>query len=214
MNINPNNINLIISAVKKAQYPDTGLTEVALSGRSNVGKSTFINSMIGRKNMARTSQQPGKTQTLNFYNIDEQLIFVDVPGYGYAKVSKVQREKFGKIIEEYITQRDNLKLVIQLVDLRHQPTEDDVLMYNYLKHFDIPTLVICTKEDKIAKGKVQKHIKRIKDKLELEPGDNIISYSSIKNSKQQKFGTLLKHIYKFFQLEKCIITTIKKMSLF
>ncbi|MCO6224036.1 ribosome biogenesis GTP-binding protein YihA/YsxC [Staphylococcus epidermidis] len=191
MNINPNNINLIISAVKKAQYPDTGLTEVALSGRSNVGKSTFINSMIGRKNMARTSQQPGKTQTLNFYNIDEQLIFVDVPGYGYAKVSKVQREKFGKMIEEYITQRENLKLVIQLVDLRHQPTEDDVLMYNYLKHFDIPTLVICTKEDKIVKGKVQKHIKSIKDKLELEPGDNIISYSSIKNSKQQEIWNFI-----------------------
>lgn len=191
MNINFNNINLIISAVKKAQYPDTGLTEVALSGRSNVGKSTFINSMIGRKNMARTSQKPGKTQTLNFYNIDEQLIFVDVPGYGYAKVSKVQREKFGKMIEEYITQRENLKLVIQLVDLRHQPTEDDVLMYNYLKHFDIPTLVICTKEDKIAKGKVQKHIKRIKDKLELESGDNIISYSSIKNSKQQEIWNFI-----------------------
>ena len=191
MNINFNNINFIISAVKKAQYPDTGLTEVALSGRSNVGKSTFINSMIGRKNMARTSQQPGKTQTLNFYNIDEQLIFVDVPGYGYAKVSKVQREKFGKMIEEYITQRENLKLVIQLVDLRHQPTEDDVLMYNYLKHFDIPTLVICTKEDKIAKGKVQKHIKRIKDKLELESGDNIISYSSIKNSKQQEIWNFI-----------------------
>lgn len=191
MNINFNNINLIISTVKKAQYPDTGLTEVALSGRSNVGKSTFINSMIGRKNMARTSQQPGKTQTLNFYNIDEQLIFVDVPGYGYAKVSKVQREKFGKMIEEYITQRENLKLVIQLVDLRHQPTEDDVLMYNYLKHFDIPTLVICTKEDKIAKGKVQKHIKRIKDKLELESGDNIISYSSIKNSKQQEIWNFI-----------------------
>ncbi|NAM64869.1 ribosome biogenesis GTP-binding protein YihA/YsxC [Staphylococcus epidermidis] len=191
MNINFNNINLIISAVKKAQYPDTGLTEVALSGRSNVGKSTFINSLIGRKNMARTSQQPGKTQTLNFYNIDEQLIFVDVPGYGYAKVSKVQREKFGKMIEEYITQRENLKLVIQLVDLRHQPTEDDVLMYNYLKHFDIPTLVICTKEDKIAKGKVQKHIKRIKDKLELESGDNIISYSSIKNSKQQEIWNFI-----------------------
>ena len=191
MNINFNNINLIISAVKKAQYPDTGLTEVALSGRSNVGKSTFINSMIGRKNMARTSQQPGKTQTLNFYNIDEQLIFVDVPGYGYAKVSKVQREKFGKMIEEYITQRENLKLVIQLVDLRHQPTEDDVLMYNYLKHFDIPTLVICTKEDKIAKGKVQKHIKRIKDKLELDSGDNIISYSSIKNSKQQEIWNFI-----------------------
>ena len=117
------------------------------------------------------------------------------------------------MIEEYITQRENLKLVIQLVDLRHQPTEDDVLMYNYLKHFDIPTLVICTKEDKIAKGKVQKHIKRIKDKLELESGDNIISYSSIKIVNSKKFGTLLKHIYKFFQLEKCILTTIKNVGI-
>ena len=191
MNINPNNIELIISAVQEAQYPETNLSEVALSGRSNVGKSTFINSMIGRKNMARTSQQPGKTQTLNFFNIDEQVIFVDVPGYGYAKVSKAQREKFGKMIEEYLTQRENLRLVIQLVDLRHNPTEDDVLMYNYLKHFNIPTLVICTKEDKIAKGKVQKHLKNIKDKLELEPEDSIISYSSIKNNKQQQIWDLI-----------------------
>ena len=191
MNINPNNIDLIISAVQEAQYPDTGLSEVALSGRSNVGKSSFINSMIGRKNMARTSQQPGKTQTLNFFNIDDQLIFVDVPGYGYAKVSKSQREKFGKMIEEYLTKRESLKLVIQLVDLRHNPTEDDVLMYNYLKHFDIPTLVICTKEDKIAKGKSQKHIKNIKEKLDLDPDDTIISYSSIQNTKQQQIWDLI-----------------------
>ncbi|MDM7863250.1 ribosome biogenesis GTP-binding protein YihA/YsxC [Staphylococcus borealis] len=191
MNINPNNIDLIISAVQEAQYPDTGLSEVALSGRSNVGKSSFINSMIGRKNMARTSQQPGKTQTLNFFNIDDQLIFVDVPGYGYAKVSKSQREKFGKMIEEYLTKRESLKLVIQLVDLRHNPTEDDVLMYNYLKHFDIPTLVICTKEDKIAKGKVQKYIKNIKEKLDLDPDDTIISYSSIQNTKQQQIWDLI-----------------------
>ena len=191
MNINPNNIDLIISAVQEAQYPDTGLSEVALSGRSNVGKSSFINSMIGRKNMARTSQQPGKTQTLNFFNIDDQLIFVDVPGYGYAKVSKPQREKFGKMIEEYLTKRESLKLVIQLVDLRHNPTEDDVLMYNYLKHFDIPTLVICTKEDKIAKGKIQKHIKNIKEKLDLDPDDTIISYSSIQNTKQQQIWDLI-----------------------
>ncbi|RIL71942.1 YihA family ribosome biogenesis GTP-binding protein [Staphylococcus devriesei] len=191
MNINPNNIDLIISAVQEAQYPDTGLSEVALSGRSNVGKSSFINSMIGRKNMARTSQQPGKTQTLNFFNIDEQLVFVDVPGYGYAKVSKSQREKFGKMIEEYLTKRENLKLVIQLVDLRHNPTEDDVLMYDYLKHFEIPTLVICTKEDKIAKGKVQKHLKNIKEKLDLDPDDEIVSYSSIHNTKQQQIWDLI-----------------------
>ncbi|HDA0645328.1 TPA: YihA family ribosome biogenesis GTP-binding protein [Staphylococcus aureus] len=191
MKVNPNNIELIISAVKEEQYPETELSEVALSGRSNVGKSTFINSMIGRKNMARTSQQPGKTQTLNFYNIDEQLIFVDVPGYGYAKVSKTQREKFGKMIEEYITKRENLQLVIQLVDLRHDPTQDDILMYNYLKHFDILTLVICTKEDKIPKGKVQKHIKNIKTQLDMDPDDTIVSYSSIKNNKQQQIWNLI-----------------------
>ncbi|WP_323700868.1 ribosome biogenesis GTP-binding protein YihA/YsxC [Staphylococcus pseudintermedius] len=186
MNINPNEVDILISAVKPEQYPELDLPEVALSGRSNVGKSTFINSMIGRKNMARTSQQPGKTQTLNFFNIDNQLIFVDVPGYGYAKVSKKQREAFGKMIETYITTREALKLVIQLVDLRHPPAEDDVLMYDFLKYYDIPTLIIATKEDKIPKGKVQKHIKIIKEKLELESGDQIISYSSIEKKKQDQ----------------------------
>lgn len=186
MIINPNEVDILISAVKPEQYPELDLPEVALSGRSNVGKSTFINSMIGRKNMARTSQQPGKTQTLNFFNIDNQLIFVDVPGYGYAKVSKKQREAFGKMIETYITTREALKLVIQLVDLRHPPTEDDVLMYDFLKYYDIPTLIIATKEDKIPKGKVQKHIKIIKEKLELESGDQIISYSSIEKKKQDQ----------------------------
>ena len=118
-------------------------------------------------------------------------MFVDVPGYGYAKVSKVQREKFGKMIEEYLTTRQKLQLVIQLVDLRHNPTEDDVLMYNYLKHFDIPTLIICTKEDKIPKGKVQKHLTNIKHKLDLEDGDTIVSYSSVKNNKQQQIWDLI-----------------------
>ncbi|MEB8334814.1 ribosome biogenesis GTP-binding protein YihA/YsxC [Staphylococcus saprophyticus] len=191
MKVNPNEIELLISAVKPEQYPETGLSEVALSGRSNVGKSTFINSMIGRKNMARTSQQPGKTQTLNFYNIDNQLVFVDVPGYGYAKVSKKQREAFGKMIEKYISQREELKLVIQLVDLRHNPTEDDILMYNYLKYYEIPTFVVATKEDKIAKGKVQKHLANIQQKLEMEPEDEIISYSSVKNNKQQQIWNVI-----------------------
>lgn len=185
MNINPNNIELLISAVKPDQYPETRLDEVALSGRSNVGKSTFINSMIGRKNMARTSQQPGKTQTLNFYDIDQQLVFVDVPGYGYAKVSKKQREQFGKMIEKYITEREQLKLVIQLIDIRHAPTQDDVLMYDFLKYYDLPVLIIATKQDKIAKGKIQKHLKVIREKLEMESEDTIISYSSINNKNQQ-----------------------------
>lgn len=191
MKINPNEIELLISAVKPEQYPETGLSEVVLSGRSNVGKSTFINSMIGRKNMARTSQQPGKTQTLNFYNIDNQLVFVDVPGYGYAKVSKKQREAFGKMIEKYISQREELKLVIQLIDLRHNPTEDDILMYNYLKYYEIPTFVVATKEDKIAKGKVQKHLANVQQRLEMEPEDEIISYSSVKNNNQQQIWNII-----------------------
>ena len=178
-------------AVEEKQYPDTSIKEFAFAGRSNVGKSSFINSMIGRKNMARTSQQPGKTQTLNFYNIDNQLVFVDVPGYGYAKVSKKQREAFGKMIEKYISQREELKLVIQLVDLRHNPTEDDILMYNYLKYYEIPTFVVATKEDKIAKGKVQKHLANIQQKLEMEPEDEIISYSSVKNNKQQQIWNVI-----------------------
>lgn len=191
MKINPNNVDIIISAVDPKQYPETGLPEIALSGRSNVGKSTFINTLISRKKVARTSSKPGKTQTLNFFNIDEQLIFVDVPGYGYAKVSKKQREQFGKMIEQYLTTREALRCVIQLVDIRHKPTQDDVLMYNYLKHFEIPTIVIATKEDKIPKDKVQKHLKIIRQTLELDPEDKLISYSSLNKDKTDNIWALL-----------------------
>ncbi|WP_436879061.1 ribosome biogenesis GTP-binding protein YihA/YsxC [Mammaliicoccus sciuri] len=191
MKINPNNVDIIISAVDPKQYPETGLPEIALSGRSNVGKSTFINTLISRKKVARTSSKPGKTQTLNFFNIDEQLIFVDVPGYGYAKVSKKQREQFGNMIEQYLTTREALRCVIQLVDIRHKPTQDDVLMYNYLKHFEIPTIVIATKEDKIPKGKVQKHLKIIRQTLELDPEDKLISYSSLNKDKTDNIWALL-----------------------
>ena len=191
MKINPNNVDIIISAVDPKQYPETGLPDIALSGRSNVGKSTFINTLISRKKVARTSSKPGKTQTLNFFNIDEQLIFVDVPGYGYAKVSKKQREQFGKMIEQYLTTREALRCVIQLVDIRHKPTQDDVLMYNYLKHFEIPTIVIATKEDKIPKGKVQKHLKIIRQTLELDPEDKLISYSSLNKDKTDNIWALL-----------------------
>ena len=191
MKINPNNVDIIISAVESKQYPETGLPEIALSGRSNVGKSTFINTLISRKKVARTSSKPGKTQTLNFFNIDEQLIFVDVPGYGYAKVSKKQREQFGKMIEQYLTTRKELKCVIQLIDKRHKPTQDDILMYDYLKHFEIPTIIVATKEDKIPKGKVQKHLKIIRETLEIESEDVLISYSSLNKDKTDNIWALL-----------------------
>ncbi|MBU7593755.1 ribosome biogenesis GTP-binding protein YihA/YsxC [Metabacillus halosaccharovorans] len=169
---------IVISAVKPQQYPEGDLPEVALAGRSNVGKSSFINKMLGRKALARISSKPGKTQTLNFYIINEQLHFVDVPGYGYAKVSKKEREAWGKMIETYITTREQLRAVILLIDLRHPPTNDDMLMYDFLKHYDIPTIIVGTKADKIPKGKWQKHAKVIKDSLNMEKSDKFVIFSS------------------------------------
>lgn len=170
--------DIVISAVKPAQYPPEPLPEFALAGRSNVGKSSFINKMLNRKNLARTSSKPGKTQTLNFYLINEEFHFVDVPGYGYAKVSKSEREAWGKMLETYFTSREQLKAVVLIVDLRHPPTADDVMMYNFLKHFELPCIVIATKADKISKSKWQKHLKVTKETLELDPEDTIILFSS------------------------------------
>ncbi len=170
--------DIVISAVRPAQYPVEDMPEFALAGRSNVGKSSFINKMLNRKNLARTSSKPGKTQTLNFYIINGIMHFVDVPGYGYAKVSKSEREAWGKMIETYVTTREQLKAVIQIIDLRHPPSKDDCLMYDFLKHYQIPCIVIATKCDKIPKSKWQKHIKIVKDTLELEEGDPIIMFSS------------------------------------
>lgn len=174
------NVEMVISAVRPDQYPEDGLPEFALAGRSNVGKSSFINRMIDRKALARISSKPGKTQTLNFYKIEEQLFFVDVPGYGYAKVSKTEREAWGKMIERYFTGRNELKAVVQIVDLRHPPTADDCLMYDFLKHYNIPCIVIATKADKIPKGKWDKHKKIVKETLNMEKNDPLIVFSSEK----------------------------------
>ena len=174
------NVEMIISAVRPEQYPTEGLPEFALAGRSNVGKSSFINKMIGRKSLARTSSKPGKTQTLNFYKIEEQLFFVDVPGYGYAKVSKSSREAWGKIIQQYMTERDQLRAVIQIVDLRHPPSADDCMMYDFLVNYNIPTIVIATKADKIPQGKWEKHKKIVRETLEMRSYDPLIIFSSEK----------------------------------
>ncbi|EKZ4590347.1 YihA family ribosome biogenesis GTP-binding protein [Listeria monocytogenes] len=173
-----NNVELIISAVRPEQYPETDLPEYALAGRSNVGKSSFINTMIRRKSMARISQKPGKTQTLNFYKIEEALFFVDVAGYGFAKVSKTEREKWGVMIETYITSREQLRGVIQIVDLRHKPTEDDRMMYEFLKYYDIPVIVVATKADKIPRSKWQKNAKIVRETLDFDPDDKFVLFSS------------------------------------
>ncbi|MEG9297011.1 ribosome biogenesis GTP-binding protein YihA/YsxC [Mangrovibacillus sp. Mu-81] len=191
-----NQVELVISAVRPEQYPEGDLPEFALAGRSNVGKSSFINKMIGRNSMARISSKPGKTQTLNFYKIEETLYYVDVPGYGYAKVSKKEREAWGKMIETYITSREQLKAVILIVDLRHPPTNDDAVMYEFLKHYDIPCIVIATKADKIPKGKWQKHLKVTKETLAMDQEDELVLFSSETGLGKDKAWSAIKSFYK------------------
>lgn len=163
-----------------AQYPDDDLPEIAFAGRSNVGKSSFINSMINRVNLARTSGKPGKTRTVNFYIINDNFRLVDLPGYGYAKVSMSERESWGKIIEMYLNKRDNLKEIVLLVDMRHEPTSQDLMMYEWIKSFGYRGLVIATKADKISKGNWQKHTKIIRQKLGITDQSLVIPYSSEK----------------------------------
>jgi len=174
------NVQMIGSFVRPEQFPTEGLPEFALAGRSNVGKSSFINRMIGRKALARISSKPGKTQQLNFYKIEEQFFFVDVPGYGYAKVSKSERAAWGRMIESYFTGREQLKAVVLIVDLRHNPTNDDCMMYDFLKHYNIPVIVVATKADKIPRGKWDKHKKNVKETLQMDANDPLFVFSSEK----------------------------------
>ena len=173
-----NSVEFIVSAVRRSQYPEDKLPEFLLVGRSNVGKSSFINTLVNRKNIARTSAVPGKTQTLNFFLINKLFYLVDVPGYGFAKVSKKLKNKFGMIIEDYLKERDYLKMVFMLIDFRHKPTEDDVLMYNYLKYYNIPVTIIATKCDKVSKNNYDKNIKIIKNGLNLIETDDLIMFSA------------------------------------
>ncbi len=173
-------------AVGPKQYPQDELPEIAFAGRSNVGKSSFINSMINRTNLARTSGKPGKTRTINFYIINDSFRFVDLPGYGYAIASKSEKEKWGHIIEKYLVDRKNLREVILIVDIRHEPTEQDLMMYQWIKSFGYTGIVIATKADKISKGNWQKHIKIIKDKLEIKDANLIMPYSSEKKINKDK----------------------------
>lgn len=187
--------DIVISAVKPEQYPSDPIPEFALAGRSNVGKSSFINKMINRKNLARTSSKPGKTQTLNFYIINDELHFVDVPGYGYAKVAKTERAAWGKMIETYFMSREQLRAAVLIVDLRHPPTKDDIAMYEFLKHYDLPCIVIATKADKIPKGKWQKHLKVTRETLGLAKEDELLLFSSeTGEGKDQVWGVLKKYM--------------------
>ena len=174
-----NRVNLEISAVRRSQYPTDNKPEFLLVGRSNVGKSSFINTLIHRKNYARTSSQPGKTQTINFYLVNDEFYLVDAPGYGFANVSKPMRKKFGLMMEDYLINRPNLKNVFMLIDFRHKPTSDDLMMYQFLKYYDIPVTIVATKVDKVGITNRQKQSNLILDQLDLVVGDDFVMFSSV-----------------------------------
>ncbi len=172
-------VNEPIIATRISQYPEDKKCEFLLLGRSNVGKSSFINTLIERKNFARTSSKPGKTQTLNFYLVNDNFYLVDVPGYGFASVSKETQKKFGVMIEDYLKTRENLCHVFLLVDYRHKPTEDDVLMYEFLKYYNLKITVVTTKYDKVGKNSRVKQDKLIKNTLKLEENEEFLPWSTI-----------------------------------
>ena len=190
-----NTIELIISAVRESQYPTDKLKEFLLVGRSNVGKSSFINTIINRKNFARTSATPGKTQTLNFYKVNNAFYLVDAPGYGFAKVRNSLKQKFGLIMESYLKSRDNLQMVFLLIDFRHKPTNDDIMMYDYLKFYNIPVTIVCTKVDKVSKNNHTKNKQIIMKELNIQNEQDLILFSSVtKTGKNEIYDEIGKYV--------------------
>lgn len=161
-----------------SKLPDTGMLEVAFAGKSNVGKSSLINGLMNRKSLARTSGQPGKTQTINFYKINGEMYLVDLPGYGYAKVSQAEKEKWGKMIEKYLHTSKNLKAVFLLIDIRHEPSANDRQMYDWILHNGYEPIIIATKLDKLKRSQVQKHLKMVREGLQVKKGTLVIAYSA------------------------------------
>lgn len=176
--MNVNNVSLASVAVKYSQYPTDEKMEIAFVGKSNVGKSSLINTLVNRKALARTSSNPGKTRTINFYNVEDKIYFVDLPGYGYAKVSKVEQEKWASMIESYLKKRKQLKYIIMLIDIRHEPSTNDILMYEWLKHYGFKIIIVATKSDKVKKNQLSKQLLSIKKSLELEECELLLPFSS------------------------------------
>lgn len=185
-----------------SKLPENDKLEVAFAGRSNVGKSSMINALMNRKSYARTSQQPGKTQTINFYNINELLYFVDLPGYGYAKVSQDTVKKWGKMIDGYLHQSKVLRLVFLLVDIRHKPNQNDIQMYEWCVNYGFNPIIIATKSDKIKRSQLQKQIKQIKDALQVVDGTPVIPFSALNKSGRDEIWEYIDMMYEGFQEER------------
>lgn len=189
-----NNVSLAAVAVKREQYPEETMPEIAFAGKSNVGKSSLINTMINRKALARTSQNPGKTRTINFYNVEDSLYFVDLPGYGYAKAPKSEIAKWGKMIETYLLKRQTLKAIIMLVDIRHEPGENDVMMYDWLKHYGYKIIVVATKSDKLKRSQLPKHKKMLSQAFGLSKDDILLPFSSENKSGRDELWAVIQQL--------------------
>ena len=196
------NVNLETVCGITSKLPDHTLPEIAFAGKSNVGKSSLINALMNRKSYARTSQQPGKTQTINFYNINELLYFVDLPGYGYAKVSQDTVKKWGKMIDGYLHQSKVLRLVFLLVDIRHKPNQNDIQMYEWCVNYGFNPIIIATKSDKIKRSQLQKQIKQIKDALQVVDGTPVIPFSALNKSGRDEIWEYIDMMYEGFQAER------------
>ena len=192
--MNVNNVELTAVCGRKDQYPNTELPEVAFVGKSNVGKSSLINCMLNRKSLARTSQNPGKTRTINFYNIENIVHFVDLPGYGYARAAKSEIAKWGKMIEEYLLERSQLKSIILLIDIRHQPSDNDKIMYDWLKHYGYKIIIVTTKSDKLKRSQINKHISIISKSLQLDKEDLLVPFSSETKDGREKLWDIIKNV--------------------
>ena len=189
MKINKSELETV--AVKPAQYPNPSVPEIAFAGRSNVGKSSLLNLITGRKSLARVSGSPGKTRTINFYLCNDEFRIVDLPGYGYAKVSRAESEKWGKMMESYLEKRKNLLKVVQLVDIRHKPSAQDVQMYDYLKYFGLDGIVVATKADKVSRNEMTKCIKEIRNTLGMEKDDVVIPCSALKRTGHEELLNII-----------------------
>ena len=181
-------------AVRRSQYPTSGKAEFLLVGRSNVGKSSFINTLLNQKNLARTSSRPGKTQTLNFYLVNDLFYLVDVPGYGYASVNHEQQKKMGLMIEEYLEKREEMKRVFMLVDFRIKPTENDLLMYQFLKYYNIPVTLVLTKADKVSPSRKERNLKVIKNTINLSVGDDLVIFSSVNKTGREEILKIIENL--------------------
>lgn len=189
MKVNKSELEKI--AVDREHYPSDELPEIAFVGRSNVGKSSLINALLNRKNLARTSSKPGKTRTINFYLVNDKIRFVDLPGYGYAEVSFSERNKWADIINEYLMHRESLRAIIMIVDIRHEPTENDLMMYEFLRAYGYTNIVVATKADKISKGKWQNNLKIIRSKLKLKDETLLIPVSSADKANIEKLWEVI-----------------------